>query len=281
IFTLGNLAIGGAQDGGGTLTARTGVVNNLSGSIEADGSLWIAANAINNQRRVLSTATGPLNAEQKAAANAAMPEELIEALGITYPRSAYYIRFPYTGKSAGVYRSYSVEQQEQLLAASAEGRIAAGGNIALSGNVTNNASTIAAAGALLINQRGVSGLSDALITGGENVLNQALALNRSVKQTDYKYTVTAVIDDCGTTQSGKRPICLYDTASNVLSSTTVNTSYIALNASMTGGQGVAISGAEIRNGAIGSDGRSIAGASLRNTQLDGLSRRGAQSAGGV
>lgn len=39
IFSLGNIAIGGAQDGGGTLVSRTGVVNNLSGSIEADGSI--------------------------------------------------------------------------------------------------------------------------------------------------------------------------------------------------------------------------------------------------
>ncbi|MCW1776843.1 hypothetical protein NB693_20830, partial [Pantoea ananatis] len=59
-----------------------------------------------------------------------MPSELIEGRGITYPNQPYYIRFPYQGPSPGVYREYSVEQRERLIAASAEGRIAAGGNIA-------------------------------------------------------------------------------------------------------------------------------------------------------
>ncbi|MCC4604438.1 hemagglutinin repeat-containing protein [Xanthomonas campestris] len=284
IFSLGNIAIGGAQDGGGTLVARTGVVNNLSGSIEADGSILIAANQLNNRRRVLIASLGALTDQEKAAANASMPEELIESRGIVYPGQSYFIRFPYTGKNPGIYRSYSVEQQERLIAASSEGRIAAGGNIAISGSVTNNASTIAAAGALQVNQRGVSGLSDGLFVGGESILNEALALNRQVLQRDYEYTVTAVIDDCALNQGNRRPICAYDKESKTLSSSTTSTSYVALGASMTGGQGVSINGANISNGAVGIDGRAVSGASLAAVGgqggLSGLDRQTAGSVGG-
>ncbi|WP_409976001.1 filamentous hemagglutinin [Xanthomonas graminis] len=286
IFSLGNIAIGGARDGSGTITSRTGVLNNLSGSIEADGSILIAANQLNNQRRVLSTKTGPLSDAERAEANAEMPSELIEGRGITYPNVSYYIRVPYKGKSPGVYREYSVEEREGLIAASAEGRIAAGGNIALSGSVTNNASTIAAAGGLWINQRGVAGLSDAMISNGEVVSNQALALNQKVIRRDVEHKVIAYIDDCAaTTVSGpnarKKPICGYENETNVLSSTTVDSSYIALAANMTGGQGVSINGATINNGAVGSDGRSISGAAFNARQGTALSRRSAQSASGV
>ncbi|WP_260214479.1 hemagglutinin repeat-containing protein [Xanthomonas euroxanthea] len=282
IFSLGNIAIGGAQDGGGTLVSRTGVVNNLSGSIEADGSILIAATQLNNRRRVLTTALGALTEQEKAAANATMPEELIESRGIVYPRQSYFIRIPYVGKNPGVYRSYSVEQQERLIAASTEGRIAAGGNIAISGSVTNDTSSIAAAGALQINQRGVGGLSDGLFVGGESIFNESLALNRQVAQRDYEYAVTAVIDDCALNQGNRRPICTYDAESKTVSSSTINTSYIALGASMTGGQGVSINGANISNGAVGSDGRSISGASLNGVGAQGgLTGRATQSAGGV
>ncbi|WP_267107172.1 hemagglutinin repeat-containing protein [Xanthomonas sacchari] len=286
IFSLGNIAIGAARDGNGIVTARTGTLDNVSGSIEADGSILVAANQINNRRRVLSTQTGPLSDADKAAANAAMPSELIEGRGIIYPNQPYYIRVPYQGPSPGVYREYSVEQRERLIAASAEGRIAAGGNIALSGSVTNNASTIAAAGALMVNQRGVAGLYDGMVTGSESVANQALALKQQVVQRDVEHKVIAYIDDCAMTQvSGpnarKSPICGYNRENNVLSTTTVDSSYIALAANMTGGQGVSISGATISNGAVGSDGRSIGGASFNATQGGALNRYGTMSADGA
>ncbi|MBN6152550.1 hemagglutinin repeat-containing protein [Xanthomonas sp. AmX2] len=279
IFSLGNIAIGASRDGAGTITARTGVVNNLSGSIEADGSILIAANQINNQRRVLSTATGPLTAEERAAANAAMPDELITPGTIRNTQGARAPR-PYQGVSAGVWRRYDVIEQERLLAASAEGRIVAGGNIFLSGNVNNTASTIAAAGALGINQRGVGGLSDGMITNGESVVNQALALNRTVRQTDVEHIVTAITNDC-MQPVGQKVICYYEEEDKELSSSISSTSYIALAANMTGGQGVAINGATIRNGAVGSDGRSISGASFNATQGSTLNRRSAQNATGA
>jgi len=283
IFSLGNIAIGGARDGGGTLTARTGTVNNLSGSIEADGSILIAANQLNNRRRTITTATSQLSADERAAANQTMPEQELR----NDPEPANY-----HGHNLGVFRTFDAQQKEKVTAASAEGRIAAGGNIALSGSVTNTASTIAAAGALWINQRGVSGLADGMIAGNESVLNQALALNQRFNYTDKEYTASVRQGGC-TPPPGKMACSAEDaeeqagggniggTAVSVVGSGTTDSAYIALAANMTGGQGVSINGATISNGAVGSDGRSIGGAAFNATQGTALNRRSAQSANGI
>ncbi|MEQ8096402.1 hemagglutinin repeat-containing protein [Xanthomonas hortorum] len=278
IFSLGNIAIGGAQDGGGTLVARTGVVNNLSGSIEADGNILIAAGQINNRRRVVNAKTGPLTDEERFAANRAMPEDVIRR----DPRpgtSGMGIR--YAGHDPGVYRSYNVREREQLISASAEGRIAAGGNIALSGYVTNNVSTIAAGGALLVNQRGVGGLSDAMLSSTDDVLNQSLALKQVVDYTDTEYRATPIYNDC-MQRPGQRIVCYWEEEETVVGTGTLDNSYLALGASMTGGQGVSINGANISNGAVGIDGRAVSGASLAGVGAQGgLSGRGRQTAANV
>ncbi|WDJ96367.1 hemagglutinin repeat-containing protein [Xanthomonas campestris pv. incanae] len=282
IFSLGNIAIGGAQDAGGTLVSRTGVVNNVSGSIEADGSILIAAGQLNNTRRVIQTATGPLSNEERIAANATLPaEELITRGQIEMPQNATASR-PWTGHAPGVYRTYSVIDRERLTATSAEGRVAAGGNIGISGNINNAASTIAAAGNLWLNQRGVGGISDATVIDGASVFNNALALSQNVRQSDVEYRVWGNLSDC-MQRPGQRPvICYYESEETTLSSTTVNSSYLALGASMTGGQGVSINGANISNGAVGSDGRNVSGASLAASgQQTGLSRRNNQAASAV
>ncbi|WP_243851647.1 hemagglutinin repeat-containing protein [Xanthomonas cannabis] len=277
IFSLGSIAIGGAQDGGGTLVARTGVVNNLSGSIEADGNILIAASQLNNRRRVVNTtsvSTDPGGDDVYSGA------ELIEGKSIRNLQGAR-APYPYKGLAPGIYRNYQVIQQEQLSSASAEGRIAAGGNILLSGSVTNNASTIAAAGLFAANQRGLGGLSDGMIVGGEQLLNQALALSQTVRQSDVEHIVTAITNDC-MQPVGQKVVCYYEEEDQRLSSSTVSSSYIALGASMTGSQGVSINGANISNGAVGSDGRSISGAALNGVGAQGgLSGRTTQSAGGV
>ncbi|WAH62626.1 hemagglutinin repeat-containing protein [Xanthomonas hortorum] len=277
IFSLGNIAIGGAQDGGGTLVSRTGVVNNLSGSIEADGSILIAANQLNNRRRVINTtsvSTDPGTDDIYSGG------ELIEGKTIRNLQGAR-APYPYRGLAPGIYRNYQVIQQEQLSSASAEGKIAAGGNILLSGSVTNNASTIAAAGLFAANQRGLGGLSDAMINGGEQLLNQALALNQVVRQSDVEHIVTAITNDC-MQPVGQKVVCYYEEEDQRLSSSTTSSSYIALGASMSGAQGVSINGANISNGAVGSDGRGISGASLNGVGAQGgLTGRATQSAGGV
>ncbi|WP_228737625.1 hemagglutinin repeat-containing protein [Xanthomonas euvesicatoria] len=277
IFSLGNIAIGGAQDGGGTLVARTGVVNNLSGSIEADGSILIAAQQLNNRRRVINTTSVSTDPGNDGVYSGG---ELIQGKAIRNLQGAR-APYPYKGLAPGIYRNYQVIQQEQLSSASAEGRIAAGGNILLSGSVTNNASTIAAAGLFAANQRGLGGLSDGVILGSEQLLNQALALNQTVRQSDVEHIVTAITNDC-MQPVGQKVVCYYEEEDQRLSSSTTNSSYIALGASMTGNQGVSINGANISNGAVGSDGRVISGAALRGVGAQGgLNGRTAQSAGGV
>ncbi|MBV6799975.1 hemagglutinin repeat-containing protein [Xanthomonas campestris pv. obscurae] len=277
IFSLGNIAIGGAQDGGGTLVARTGVVNNLSGSIEADGSILIAAQQLNNRRRVINTTSVSTDPGNDGVYSGG---ELIQGKAIRNLQGAR-APYPYKGLAPGIYRNYQVIQQEQLSSASAEGRIAAGGNILLSGSVTNNASTIAAAGLFAANQRGLGGLSDGMILGSEQLLNQALALNQTVRQSDVEHIVTAITNDC-MQPVGQKVVCYYEEEDQRLSSSTTNSSYIALGASMTGNQGVSINGANISNGAVGSDGRVISGAALRSVGAQGgLNGRTAQSAGGV
>ncbi|MCC4588834.1 filamentous hemagglutinin N-terminal domain-containing protein, partial [Xanthomonas sp. NCPPB 1067] len=282
IFSLGNIAIGGAQDGGGTLVSRTGVVNNLSGSIEADGSIWLAASQLNNRRRVLLTQTETLTPQEQDSIGTT--SELIEARDIQYPRGDYYVFTPYMGPDPGITRTTVVEQRDKLTAASAEGRIVAGRNILVSGSVTNTASTVAAAGALDVNRRGTAGLSDALINGSEASLNQELALTQTVRQTTVDVTVEGRLGDCATVEHngngpGPRPVCEYGTTETTLSTTRTNSSYVALGASMTGNQGVSINGANISNGAVGIDGRAVSGASLAAVGAQGgLSGRGRQSA---
>lgn len=57
LYSLGdlNMAANGAKDANGYLFNQTGTINNLSSTIEADGTLNIAANQINNVRQNVST----------------------------------------------------------------------------------------------------------------------------------------------------------------------------------------------------------------------------------
>ena len=59
LYSLGdlNIAANGAKDANGYLFNQTGTINNLSSTIEADGTLNIAANQINNVRQNVSTNT--------------------------------------------------------------------------------------------------------------------------------------------------------------------------------------------------------------------------------
>lgn len=281
IYSLGDIAIGAARNAAGTITTRTTTLDNVSGSIEAKGDILIAASALNNKRRVLKTETGPLTAAELAEANASLPaEELIEADTIRAPANA---TFPtrYEGHSPGTWRTYSVVSRDRLTGTSAESKIVAGGNISLSGSVTNTTSTIAAAGKLNVNQRGVAGLSDAMITGGEQVLNQALSLGQTVRQSDVQTIVTGNTNDCPQ-RAGAPVVCYYEVETNVLATKDVSSSYVALGATMSGAKGVAISGADIRNEAVGTDGRRIDGVALTGSgQQAGLSRKVSLTANGA
>ncbi|WP_372390527.1 hemagglutinin repeat-containing protein [Xanthomonas sp. NCPPB 3582] len=276
IFSLGNIAIGGAQDGGGTLVARTGVVNNLSGSIEADGNVLIAANQLNNRRRVVNAITGPLSDAEREAANAALPiEELTPRQPIPENPRGENIGYSIP---LGRYRVYDVREQERLVSASSESRIASGGNLAISGTLRNFASTVAAGSNLFLNSRGVGGISDQVYTGQEAIFNESLALKQVTNYVDVEESY--VLDentDCA--QGIENRGCTYSIQQIEVGSGTLDRSYTALGASMTGNQGVSINGANISNGAVGIDGRAISGASLAAVGAQGgLSGRGRQSA---
>ncbi|MEA9711423.1 hemagglutinin repeat-containing protein [Xanthomonas campestris] len=279
IFSLGNIAIGGAQDAGGTLVSRTGVVNNVSGSIEADGSILIAAGQLNNRRRVINAVTGALSESERAAANAELPTQVLEAGG-PIPENPRGENIG-SGLFLGSYRTYDVRERERLISTSAESRIVGGRNIALSGSVRNTASLIAAGSNLFLNTRGVGGLSDQMFTNGEQVFNEALALKQITNYVDSQDLY--VLDentDCA--QGIENRGCTYHVETTQIGSGTIDTSYTALGASMTGGQGVSINGANISNGAVGSDGRNVSGASLAaGGQQTGLSRRNTQAASAV
>ncbi|NIJ84561.1 filamentous hemagglutinin [Xanthomonas arboricola] len=281
IFSLGNIAIGGAQDGGGTLVSRTGVVNNLSGSIEADGSILIAANQLNNQRRLLQAQTGPLSESEKVEANSGFQEEVIRIDAMPRLESGTIVAKEYAGPQPGVYRIYSLAERERLIAASAESRIASGRGIFISGGVNNNASTIAAGGALILNQRNTQGLSDAMFSGDERIFNDALALRQVVAYKDTQRAVSPVYRGCSQ-PFGVRIVCSWEIKESVVDEGVIDQSYVALNSTMSGALGVSINGVEIRNGVLGSDGRSISGASLGSVGAQGgLTGRATQSAGGV
>ncbi|WP_295841563.1 hemagglutinin repeat-containing protein [uncultured Xanthomonas sp.] len=279
IFSLGNIAIGAARDGNGTLTARTGTLDNVSGSIEADGSILIAANQINNRRRVVNAEAAPLSDAEREAINATTPSEDLY-VGEPAPEP--------NGPNLGdriilrETRTYDVISRDKFISASAEGRILAGRNISMSGSVNNYASTVAAAGLLFVNRHSTSGLSDALISGQEIVSNNALALSQRTKYTDIEQV--AVLQDGDCARGYRADGCEYNVEENEYNSGILDNSYIALAANMTGGQGVSISGATIRNGAVGSDGRSIGGASFNATQGTGLNpyvTKSADGAGGI
>ncbi|HWW04534.1 filamentous hemagglutinin N-terminal domain-containing protein, partial [Collimonas sp.] len=59
LYSLGdlNMAANGAKDGNGYLFNQTGTINNLSSTMEADGTLNVAANQINNVRQNVQTNT--------------------------------------------------------------------------------------------------------------------------------------------------------------------------------------------------------------------------------
>ncbi|AMO94017.1 hemagluttinin repeat family protein [Collimonas fungivorans] len=63
LYSLGdlNMAANGAKDANGYLFNQTGTINNLSSTIEADGTLNVAANQINNVRQNVQTNTVTLS----------------------------------------------------------------------------------------------------------------------------------------------------------------------------------------------------------------------------
>lgn len=257
IFSLGNINVAGAgRNGQGLFDMRAGQIDNISGSIQAQGSILLAANQINNVRRVLSTTSRTLTAEESAAS---------QPLPITDYKHAINKVQEYE-----TWTEYHTLDETVVNAASAQSQIVAGGNISLYGSVKNNTSTIAANGFLAVNQQGAGG-GTGMVAGNENVSNESLAAGRTIQ----KVAVTHHIG-CGTDQSlcdnagGEKESYSYrpDTDPSDL----MHDNYTALGAVMSGAAGVAIGGLNVSNGGVTPDGRSVGNTRLDpNAQAIGLS----------
>jgi filamentous hemagglutinin len=248
IFSLGNINVAGAaRNGQGLFDTRSGQIDNISGSIQAQGSILLAANQINNVRRVLNTTSHVLTAEESAASQ-------------PLPRSDY----KYAINKVQEYETwteYHTIDETVVNAASAQSQIVAGGNISLYGSVTNSTSTISANGFLAVNQQGAGG-GTGMVFGNENVANQSLAAGRTIQTVAVTHHI-----GCGTDQS----LCdnaggdteSYTRRPNTDPSTYIHDNYTALGAVMSGSAGVAIGGLNVSNGGVTPDGRPVG-----NTRLD-------------
>lgn len=201
VFSMGDIFIAANEAAG-----RTIQITNHSGDIEADGSILLAANQITNQRRVFETQTYTLNAAEQLANRHTTdnivryryddpdplhkppyvdPSQVVDAAEIA--RVDRFCRgidtdrhrcrgYPYGKGSPDTFKAVYIDTLtsiERLSRTSAEGRIAAGGNITLIGSVINDKSTIAAARNLLVNGSGGSLPEGDSRVGGEVIRNLA------------------------------------------------------------------------------------------------------------
>ncbi|WP_413623811.1 hemagglutinin repeat-containing protein [Luteibacter sp. Lutesp34] len=247
IFSLGNINVAGAgRNGQGLFATRAGQIDNISGSIQAQGNILLAANQINNVRRVLNTTDRVLSAEESAASQPLPISDYKHTINKVQEYETY--------------TEYHTIQETVVNAASAQSQILAGGNIALYGSVTNSTSTIAANGALWVNIQGAGG-GTGMVFGNENVANQSLAAGRTIQQVAVTHHMGCGWDpslcDVGDEKES------YSYRPNTDPSTYLHDNYTALGAVMTGAGGVSISGQNVSNGGVTPDGRSVG-----NTRLD-------------
>ncbi|UPG87711.1 hemagglutinin repeat-containing protein [Luteibacter aegosomatis] len=257
IFSLGNINVAGAgRNGQGLFDTRAGLIDNISGSIQAQGSILLAANQINNVRRVLSTTSRTLSAEESAAS---------QPLPITDYKHAINKVQEYE-----TWTEYHTLDETVVNAASAQSQIVAGGNISLYGSVKNNTSTIAANGFLAVNQQGAGG-GTGMVAGNENVSNESLAAGRTIQKVAVTHhmgcgTDLSLCDNAGGEQEN------YSYRPDTNPSDLMHDNYTALGAVMSGAAGVAIGGLNVSNGGVTPDGRSVGNTRLDpNAQAIGLS----------
>lgn len=268
IFSLGSINVAGAGRNGQRLfDTRAGRIDNISGSIQAQGSILLAANQINNVRRVLNTTSRTLTSEESAASKP-LPDS-------DYKHTVNKVQ------EFETYTEYHTIDETVVNAASAQSQIIAGSNISLYGSVTNNTSTIAANGVLAVNQQGAGG-GTGMVFGNENVANQSLAAGRTIQAVAVTHHI-----GCG----WEPDLCQnndFDTYSyrpDTDPSHYIHDNYTALGTVMSGAQGVSIGGVNVSNGGVTADGRSVGNTRLDpNAQAIGLSsvnKGNAQGAAGL
>ncbi|KAF1005598.1 MAG: 16S rRNA endonuclease CdiA [Luteibacter sp.] len=199
VFSMGDIFIAANEAAG-----RTVQITNHSGDIEADGSILLAANQITNQRRVFETDTYVLNAAEQLANRHTTDNivryryddpdpthkppyvdqsQIVDAAEIKWVEGHCYDLksdnhrcrgYPYGKGSPDTFKAVYIDTLtsiQRLTRTSAEGRIAAGGDITLIGSVLNDKSTIAAARNLTVNGAGGSLPAGDSNVGGEVIRN--------------------------------------------------------------------------------------------------------------
>ncbi|MET0506465.1 MAG: hemagglutinin repeat-containing protein, partial [Luteibacter sp.] len=296
VFALGDIFIA-ANDGAG----RAAAITNLSGDIEADGSILLAANQITNQRRVFETETvsvadgavrqigGPVaryaydDTDPNHQPPNIDPTQVVDAAEVERAR-LYCQDAGYTDNRCIGFRSGdgipttfqatytdTLVSYERLKRVSAEGRVAAGKNITLLGSVTNDKSTVAANGNLTINGagQGALGAGDTNI-GGEIVRN--IAWNPTgVVQTHADYGVgweSLVHDPRRWEPNGFRIYGSGDSSATIALGDGQRPSWITIDpgqglvSRMTAGSTLEIHAQTIDNTTVGADGNPISGVQL-------------------
>lgn len=169
IYAMGDLTVAANASGG-----RANAITNRSGSIEADGSIALAASQITNQRRVFDTETYTLTSAEQAS-NTTVEQHVVDKttdpVAVTYCASLGDNHRCDPDENATGQTTSTVISQQRLLRTSAQGKIVSGADIVLGGSVLNDKSTIAAAGHLVVNGQSGSVADGTGTLGGESIVN--------------------------------------------------------------------------------------------------------------
>ena len=246
IFSGGDLVIAGREDG-----TRVGRVDNISGRIQAEDGLWLDADTVVNQRRVLLTEhrayVGQEQLDDPDAGSSfedSYPRELVDRL---CPNDARTRCMSFDGYT--IHES-KVLEGTRVVAASAAAQLLSGGSMQLDvGRLDNLYSNIAAGRNLSINGRQLTDAADPAQWGG--ILNNvALAGFKVIERTS---TVEVEYQSCS-----REFDCLVEPRhwSESLGSSTVRKDYVLAEgaASITAGGGLSIVGGAINNTVVQASG---------------------------
>jgi filamentous hemagglutinin len=276
LYSLGDITITADASG-----ARNNAVTNLSGDIEAGGNLFIATNQFTNERRVLLTDTYVLTAAEQAQNTQSTNVAITGATDTDLYNycASIYVPHQLACRNNGdinnndplqangyIITTDVITAMTRLTAASAESRLLAGGDITLNGSVLNSNSTIAAGNNLTIN--GQDGNNGGGNVGNDTVQNIAFTPTATVQTTVQKWvSMKDKSGDFGGGWHGDPDLQFYKAVTDVtLAAGTVPFLTMdpgaSLNARISAGNAVDISGQDISNTVVDADGNPVIGVGL-------------------
>jgi filamentous hemagglutinin len=292
IFTTGDLTLAGNASGG--LSAS---ITNLSGDIEANGSVTLNAQQFTNQRRVFQTTTYNLTTAEQGQNSTSVtlsrypyydtdpahqvpnvqPDQVISSSEYAVAKSfcdnlnnntsnqrcaGYPFGVGQPNTFQGIFTS-TVTAVQEIAAISAQSKLMAGSNITINGSVLNDKSTIAAGNNLIIN--GQSGSNGGGSTSNYTVQNIAFEPTATMQ--------TSINEQSATQQLQSNPRAWVDgpwmtygtssTSSTMLLAPGATPSWITFNAgndapaTMSAGNTVSITAQTIDNTAVGANGQPV------------------------